>query len=167
MSDRNYSESGWPDWTPAVSYVTAGEAARKARRSFWRGIVIGGLLTGGAFIGSAAFGETIHIGRLHVNGTEATATTITLEPSSVPGEMAVVTLDNRLVNDGRDTGTYFLSIEGLTVEIDFTWDSDPLLGSDRIVVYPPDGIICLPEDCGVTVVEGFTGTVTLFDWRGM
>lgn len=111
--------------------------------------------------------DTIHIGSLSfINGTEQTPTTVNIRPSYEPGELAVVTLDNRYVNDGQDNGTYFISIPGLVAEVDFTWDADPLIGSDRILVIPPEGIVCVPADCAVTVVEGFTGEVVLLDWVG-
>jgi hypothetical protein len=137
----------------------------RARRAFTYAAVIFGICGFGAGL---AFGETITIGdNVYVKGGLMAGTTVSLAPSAAPGEMAVVTFENRHVNDGGDTGTYVLSMEGLIVEVDFTWDADPLLGSDRITVRPPDGVLCLPESCAVTVIEGFTGTVILYDWRGM
>ncbi len=159
---RGYSDDDTD--TPLEWWLTAHDARVKARRAFVYGSVICGVLGFGA---GMAWGETIAIGRTYINGTMTGSTTVTLAPSDVPGELATVTLDNRLVNQGSDTGTYFLSIEGLTVEVDFTWDQDPLLGSDSITVYPPAGIICEPESCSVVVMEGLTGAVVLHDWRGM
>lgn len=112
--------------------------------------------------------DTIRIGRnAYVNGDVQASTTVSIAPSDEPGELAVVTLDNRYVNDGQDDGTYFIAIDGLVAEIVFTWDAVPLLGSDRILVIPPEGILCKPENCEVTVMEGFAGEVVLLDWEGM
>lgn len=143
-------------------------AKRKANRAFKHALVIGAVLGLTVGVGATrAFGETISIGGIYINGYQGAGTTVTLEPSTKPGVLAVVTLDNRHVNQGADNGTYALTLDDLTVQVEFTWDADPILGSDRISVIPPLGVTCDPEDCGVTVMEGFTGTVTLFDWRGM
>jgi len=140
---------------------------KRAQRAFWRGSIFGALLAVGAFIGSAALGETISIGSLYTHGESGQATTVTITPSDVPGELAIVTLTNNYVNQGSDDGDYSLTFEGVVFGIEFEWDFEPVLGSDRITVIPPDGITCQPVDCGVTVMEGMSGTVTLFDWRGM
>lgn len=137
-----------------------------ARRAFWRGVVIGGLIVGGTFIASAAWGETISIGGIYINGAAQFGTTVSIEPSGNPGELAVVTLVNEHVNQGRDTGQYFVGMDGLVVEVQFTWDENPLTGADRITVIPPEGITCLPADCSATVLEGMAGTVVLLDWVG-
>jgi hypothetical protein len=60
MSQRNYSETGWPDFVPLPTYLPIGEAKRRAWRAFWRGIVIGGLMTGAAFVGGAAWGQGMY-----------------------------------------------------------------------------------------------------------
>lgn len=138
---------------------------RTARRGLWLGLAVISAVAG--FGAGKAFGETISIGGVYINGSQQAATTVTLARSDEPGELATVTLKNAHVNDGNDTGTYWLTLDGLTVEVDFTWDADPLLGSDRITVYPPGGITCEPQDCAITVMEGFSGQVVLFDWRGM
>jgi len=54
----------------------------------------------------------------------------------------------------------------MTVGVQFTWDHEPVLGSDRITLTPPAGITCEPADCGVTVMEGAVGSVVLFDFLG-
>jgi hypothetical protein len=146
--------------------LTQGAKARSLR-AFWRGIVIGGLLVGATFIGGAALGETIHIGRTWINGDEAQSTTISIARSTEPGEWAVVTMENRHVNDGGDSGAYALTLDGVPVGIRFVWDSDEMLGSDAVTVTPPQGMTCVPDDCTATVMEGFTGRVVLIDWRGM
>lgn len=162
---RGYAEQDTP---PAMDHwLRLDDANRKARRSFWRGMVIGGLLVGATFIGGAAFGDTITIGPTYMYGRQTAGTTVTLEPSPVPGQLAIVTLQNQLVNGGTDNGTYTLTMDGLTVEVVFTWDIDPAIGSDQITVIPPEGVTCVPEDCSVSVFEGLTGQVVLFDWRGV
>lgn len=149
--------------------LTQGARAR-ARRSFWGGIVLGGLIVGASFIAGAALAEetrTIQIGKLFVNGEASAPTTVSIAPSPVPGQWAVVSFQNQYVNDGGDDGTYTLTLDGVAVGIVFTWDFNPVLGSDRITVTPPEGITCQPETCEAVVMEGFSGEVILIDWRGM
>jgi hypothetical protein len=172
---RGYGETTYdpeprprPDWVfDAPQTLTKAEADRQAWRAFWRGVVIGGLVVGAGFLAGAARGETIQIGRSLSHGGAAMGTTVSIAPSEVPGQLAVVTLDNQLVNDGGDTGRYPLVMNDLMVAVLFTWDADPLLGSDRMTVLAPAGVTCLPETCEVTVPEGLTGRVVLIDWRGM
>lgn len=150
--------------TPLEFWTTAHDARVKARRAFLRGLIIGGAVI---WIADAALSETIQIGRSYINGESYGTTTVTIEPSDVPGELAVVTLDNQYVNQGTDDGTYPLSMgDVLTVEILYQWDKDPILGSDAITVIVPPGIECIPADCTVTVMEGATGSVVLLDWLG-
>lgn len=174
-------QRGWGEMTPGTDArpvnrgrmvsLSQGEladmlaAARlRANRAFGYALVIGAVLGAGA---GAALGETITIGGIHINGIETLGTTVSIEPSGNPGELAVVTMENRHVNDGGDSGDYVLTLDGIPFGLAFLWDADPVLGSDRITVSPPPGVTCDPEDCAVTVMEGFTGTITLFDWRGM
>jgi hypothetical protein len=110
--------------------------------------------------------ETIQIWRAYINGESYGTTTVEIEPSDVPGQLAIVTLVNEHVNQVTDDGDYSLQFEGMVFGIIFTWDADPLLGSDRIEVIPPAGITCAPTDCGVTVQEGQAGSVILFDYVG-
>jgi hypothetical protein len=138
-------------------------AGEKARRAFLYASVIFGVIGFGAGV---AFGETITIGGIYVNGAAQFGTTVSIEPSGNPGELAVVTLTNEHVNDGRDNAEYFVGIDGLSVGVTFTWDADGFSGADRITVRPPEGITCLPADCSVTVLEGFVGSVVLLDWVG-
>jgi hypothetical protein len=140
----------------------------KKHSGFWRGVTVGVFgLTIATFVATKAFGETITIGRtLHVNGQPAAATTVTIEPSPEPGQLAIVTMDNALVNDAGDNGEYFIAIPGLAVGVSFTWDADGFSGSDQMVVTPPEGITCIPGDCTATVFEGMTGKVILLDWIG-
>jgi hypothetical protein len=136
---------------------------RRVRRAFLYGAVIFGAL--GAIAG-AALGETISIGATHNRGQPVLPTTISIEPSSEPGQLAVVTLVNHQVNNLRDNGEYFIAIPGLAVGVRFTWDADAFMGADRILVTPPEGIVCIPADCQATVPEGQIGRVVLLGWVG-
>ena len=139
----------------------------KGFRSFCRGMAVGGLLIGGAFVAGQAFGETIRIGGMHINGVGIEGTAVTIEPSPEPGQIAVVTMDNRMVNDASDNGEYFIGIPGLAVGVSFTWDADGYSGADKMTIRPPEGIECIPASCEADVMEGFTGSVILLDWVGM
>jgi hypothetical protein len=146
--------------------ITEKEAKRKAFTAFWRGSIFGAILASGAFIASAAMGETISIGRLHINGEAAGATTVSIEPSDEPGQWAVVTFSNEYVNDGGDTGDYTLTLDGVVIGIAFAWDQNPITGADQITVVVPFGLTCEPSDCIATVNEGGVGTVIILDFWG-
>ncbi len=138
---------------------------RRAAVAACVGGVVFGLSVG--FGATRVFGETIQIGRnLYINGSTMAGTTVSIEPSSVPGELAVVTMVNAHVNDAGDDGERFIAIPGLAVGVAFTWDADGFSGADRITVRPPEGITCIPADCTATVMEGGTGAVVLLDWIG-
>ncbi len=175
--DPNGLGEGWPvppDYAqPTEEEASAAWWAKRARGAYWRGLLTGlgfapALAAAVVLIADAACGETIQIGGIYINGDAATdTTTVTIEPSSKPGELAVITFANEYVNNATNDGTYPLAMgDVVTVGIKFTWEYVPLLGSDRIDVIVPPGITCLPEDCGVTVMEGQTGTVVLYDWIG-
>jgi hypothetical protein len=123
---------------------------RRHRRAVkWVGVaaVALGLICGAG--ATSAFGDTIQIGRVHINGIETLGTSVTLWPSTDPGVLATVTMENRHVNDGGDSGSYPLVMDDLTVEVRFIWDADPVLGSDRIEVIPPPGRDLRPRGlCG-------------------
>ena len=165
MSHLNYYDQT-VDSVPLPQFVEVRTAKRKAFTAFWRGAVFGAILATGAFVASAAWSETIQIGRVFINGEAFGATTVTIEPSTVPGQLAIVTFQNAPVNQGADDGEYSLTFEGMHIGVQFAWDYNPMLGSDRITLTPPAGITCDPDDCGVTVMEGMTGTVVLFDYFG-
>lgn len=93
-------------------------------------------------------------------------TIVSLEPSPVLGELAIVTMENIALNNQLDNGEYSLSIPEVSVTVEFTWEVG-MFGQDQIVVVPPDGVICVPENCTMTPMEGQTGRVVLIDWRGM
>ena len=154
------------DSTPLVrsECFPVGEAGRKARRAFFYAAVIFGVA---GFAAGAVYGETIRIGGMHINGVGIEGTAVTIEPSGNPGELAIVTMDNRMVNDASDNGEYFIGIPGLAVGVTFTWDHDGYSGADKMTIRPPEGIECIPASCEADVMEGFTGSVILLDWVGM
>ena len=97
---------------------------------------------------------------------DLSGTIITLQPSPAPSAVAEVVMENVDANHSGHNGFYPLSMPGLTVEVEFIWQYTGG-GDDAVVVTPPDGFVCIPEDCTAVVPEGQRGGVTLFDWRGM
>lgn len=147
------------------------EALRESRSrkftAFWRGSIFGALLATGAFIASAAMGQTIEIGGIGYMGNKITpGSTVTINPSDKPGEWAIVVFENRLVNDGQDTGEYALTFQDVVLPVLFTWEQNPLLGSDGVKIIPPVGMECIPADCSMVVMEGSTGQVIILDYMG-
>lgn len=92
-------------------------------------------------------------------------TIIDIAPTDQNGAVAVVTIDNAMTNGPEDDGTYTIPFDGLTVGIQFTWDSGPW-GQDQVTVTPPDGFTCLPVDCIALVGEGQIGRILLIPWVG-
>ena len=143
------------DSTPLPRFVPAHHAERAARLEFWRGVFTGVAIGAvAAFAASAALAETISI----------SSTTVTIEPAEAPA-VARVTMHNRITNGPADSGVYSLAMDGLVVEVAFTWDAGPQ-GEDRVTVTPPAGYLCQPSDCAMTVAEGDSGVVLLLEWTG-
>ena len=142
------------DSTPLPRFVPAHHAERAALRSFWRGALFGAVVAVAAFAASAALADTISI----------SSTTVTIEPAAAPA-VARVTMQNRITNGPADSGVYSLAMDGLVVEVAFTWDAGPR-GEDRVTVTPPAGYLCQPSDCAITVAEGDSGVVLLLEWTG-
>lgn len=134
-------------------FITQQDAAAKARRAFVRGTCLGILLTLAGFAG-AAFAEPLNI----------TGTIVDMQPAPAPA-VAKVTMDNWSANGPQDDAVYSLAMPGLAVEIEFTWDAGQI-GEDRVTVIPPDGFICDPLDCQMTVPEGSIGRVMIMPWLG-
>lgn len=143
----------WGDPAPLPIFLTEAEAGRKALRAFLRGAIVGVLLGFGATVVSAAFS-------LDISGS-----TVTLEPSADPAAFADVVFFNNFNNGPTDTRSYALAHDGMALGISFVWDSGAH-GEDRITVTPPAGMTCQPANCSVTVIEGQTGRVTLYDFLG-
>jgi hypothetical protein len=97
---------------------------------------------------------------------DLSGTIITLQPTEEPGAVAEVEMRNVPTNSDAENGEYPLTLGDLTVTAEFLWNSGPA-GADSIIVTPPEGVICKPETCVLELQEGYTGTLWLFDWRGM
>jgi hypothetical protein len=98
----------------------------------------------------------------HANPVSVSGTTIQLQDTDRPGAIAEVTMHNVLTNGPQDTGvTFTLDHHGLTVEGRFEWNRDG--NSDAVHITPPDGIMCVPYDCILTVPEMQTGKLYLFE----
>jgi hypothetical protein len=186
MEGRGMSwQRGWGEMTPGTDArpvslgrmvtLSRGELddlierqKRKANRAMIFAYVIPAVLCVSVGMGaSAAFGETIKIGRKFVSGKPAIPSTVTIAPSLELGQLAVVTFVNEHVNQEEDNGNRVIATPDVTVAVRYIFDFNPVTGADRIEVNPPTGVTCDPEDCGVTVMEGFTGRVVLFQWQGM
>jgi len=70
-------------------------------------------------------------------------------------------MQNNFSNGPRDEIEFDLTLDGLTVSARFQWDSNAS-GDDSLIVTPPDGIICYPADCVLTVRENDSGVLWLF-----
>jgi hypothetical protein len=102
-------------------------------------------------------------------GSMGPASTIKVQPSSRPGALAEVVFDNRLSNTDEDTGAQMLvRMPGLAVMATFAWNvPGGIAGADAVTITPPEGVVCLPSDCTVTVMEQFAGTIWLFSVEGV
>lgn len=89
---------------------------------------------------------------------------VTLQATTEPGAIAEVIFDNRMVNDADDNGTYALSMDGLSIAVDFLWNAEG--SADRITVTPPDGVLCRPSSCALTLPEDQSGRMFLYEWVG-
>lgn len=96
---------------------------------------------------------------------DLSGTVISLQPTTQPGAIAEVVMDNVYVNGVQDNGTSTLTMDGLSVAVTFEWDAGEG-GSDAITVTPPDGIVCVPADCILIVPEEQSGALYLYDWQG-
>lgn len=89
---------------------------------------------------------------------------VSLTPSDQPGIIAETHFRNHPTNAPENNGHYTLTLDGLTVDLTFTWN---VAGdADRIVVTPPDGVLCDPSDCTMEVPENGFGFVLLYEWVG-
>lgn len=143
-------------------------ATAKPNRAFRYGMFIGAAaMAAGIFAAEMVNGQTIEIGGIGYMGNKITpGSTVTINPSDKPGEWAIVVFENRLVNDGQDTGEYALTFQDVVLPVLFTWEQNPLLGSDGVKIIPPVGMECIPADCSMVVMEGGTGQVIILDYMG-
>ena len=91
--------------------------------------------------------------------------TVTLRPTERPGALAEVEFYNDASNWQDDNGDHVLTLGGLQVGLRFTWN---VAGdNDQIELTPPEGVICDPRDCTLSLGEGETGMVHLFSVEGV
>lgn len=93
-------------------------------------------------------------------------TLITLRPPSDPAALAEVYFENHNVNGPQHNGVYPLAADDLLVEVEFEWEVG-MDGEDRVTVIPPDGVVCIPENCTAIVREEYDGIIVLYEWNGM
>lgn len=91
--------------------------------------------------------------------------TVTLRPTERPGALAEVEFYNDPSNYLDDNGEHVLTLDGLEVGLRFTWNVSG--DDDRIELTPPEGVICDPRDCALSLAEGDTGVVYLFSVEGV
>lgn len=91
-------------------------------------------------------------------------TTVTIQPTTEPGAIAEIIFRNISVNSPADEGTQEIDLNGLTVAVTFGWNI--IADQDQIIVTPPDGVICEPRSCELTIPEDDTGTLYLKEWVG-
>lgn len=96
---------------------------------------------------------------------ELSGTQTTMRPSTDPAAVADVVMLNMMQNDQQDEVEFVLDLDGLLVDGFFDWDAGPL-GADSVVITPPKGMFCEPADCVLTVPEGLTGVLRLYDFVG-
>jgi len=101
------------------------------------------------------------------NSVNLAGTIITLQPGE--WSEAVVDYRNRAQNSSVDDSRHELTMDGLTVGLEFIWDAprrldgDERRGSyDRIVVTPPEGWACEPASCRLDLPEHGHGSIELF-----
>lgn len=142
MSDRNYSESGWPDWTPTVSYVTA----------FKRGMFLGAVaMAVGVFAADRAYsGDTADYG----------GTGCTLVPVSGQNHVAELRCTN-VETSGQSLVSADLTAGSLTVTL--VIQHGPGNVPDQFTATSP-GYIAEPQT--LILDEWTSGTVRIFEFVG-
>ena len=111
----------------------------------------GAILTVAAFLAAPALADQRNI----------SGTIVDLRDTERPGALAEINMRNNLTNNAQDNGTFTLTHDGLTVEIEFVWDGADD-GFDVIIVTPPEGVVCVPH-CRMEVKETYSDTLWLFD----
>jgi hypothetical protein len=101
----------------------------------------------------------------HADTLNLSGTTIRIAPPTTQGAIAQVEFWNSPVNQAHHNGNYTVTGQGITLDVQFIWDHS--WTSDTIIVTPPDGVICDPHDCTLTLEESTGGTIWLYDTRGV
>ncbi|MEM1129295.1 MAG: hypothetical protein AAGH83_02120 [Pseudomonadota bacterium] len=68
--------------------------------------------------------------------------TVEITPTDEPGAVAEIHFHNTGTHMRGDNGRYTVERDGLSVDIEFTWNA--VGQSDRIRIFPPDGYVALP-----------------------
>jgi hypothetical protein len=87
------------------------------------------------------------------------ATVVRIQPTEEPGAVAEIRYDNAEINSPGDVGSYSVTLDGITVQLEFGFNTAPG-GQDSITVTPPPGFIAIPET--LTLPEGGSGVVYLY-----
>lgn len=95
---------------------------------------------------------------------------VSVEPSTDPNVVAVVTFKNTPTNTSWDNErkTLILKTEELgeiQIGVEFTYNAADY-GADRITIYPPMELVCDPASCEVEVLEHFNGKIKLLHYNG-
>ncbi len=109
-----------------------------------------------AVAGPAAAQELAEIG---IADVRLGVTVVRIQPTDEPGAEAEVVFNNASVNTEHDIGRYEISLDGLTVQVEFGFNVAPG-GADSVTVLPPAGYIAEPPV--LTVTEGDIGVVYIF-----
>jgi hypothetical protein len=73
-------------------------------------------------------------------------THVTIQPTAQPGAVAEVHIHDAYVNRQGDNGPYFVSWNGMTVMIEFTYNA---AGADHFVIVPPAGFMAVPPEISI------------------
>jgi hypothetical protein len=119
------------------------------------------VLAASVFPVAAAAQDVVHIGPPMI--AQQNLTSVILQETDKAGAVAEVIFDNRDVNGVSDNRAYPLSIDGLSVEIVFTYTA----GADSIEIIPEDGFYAVPPV--LDMPEGTVGIALIFsgEWEGM
>ena len=101
-----------------------------------------------AMVAWVAFAET-----QDVNGSS-----VTLQPSDMPGAVAEVIFYNKSSNGPPQDGAYRVGDVAFT----FKWTAD----EDSITIEPPPGLVCYPT-CVISIPEDSTGKIYLMPIEGV
>lgn len=91
---------------------------------------------------------------------------IVMQDTTNPLADAEIVFENVDRNGAHENGEYVVEHDGKSAIVEFRWNYDGF-GEDAILVTPPDGMICDPIDCILSVPEGTTRTLYLIPWAGM
>lgn len=91
---------------------------------------------------------------------------VILGPTEYPNAIAQVEFRNQNTNSNYDQRDYALSNDEVDLIVTFDYNVDKS-GQDSVLVTPPIGWTCLPLDCRLTLMEGYSDFIYLFPWEGM